>query len=204
VSQVAVEKKLIQFLRYGKHEGSIVMTQTVESLSIDEKQIWRNIRRELGDIGITVAAFEANREFIMNWFKSNVATGAFEEQTFEDTSNSQSCEANLSQSLEERGYTISAQSITEAFIPPRKMIQRPRARRVHFPRVVTLTARVFRYIKILLTGEYRLTPSYFVNEYSHQHHIHELSPTIFLPRAADIGPDVRSALSISYSALTWL
>ena len=41
----------------------------------------------------------------------------------------------------------------------------------------------------------RLISSSVPNEYRHRYHIHELLPTIFLPRAADIGPDVRSAFS---------
>jgi hypothetical protein len=220
-SQVVVERQLNQFLRDGMHEGSIVTTQTGESLSIDEKQIWRTIRKELGDIGITVAAFDANREFIMDWFKAAIASGAFEEQTFEDTSSSRPCEDNLSQSLGHPEYPIAGQSVTEVFIPPQKTIQKASARRGRFPRVATLIAKVFRYIQVLTNAarkgdevklklllkreEYnRLIPSSVANEHRHRYHIHELSPTIFLPRAADIGPDVRSALSFLYSAPTLL
>jgi hypothetical protein len=58
---------------------------------------------------------------------------------------------------------------------------------------------------LLMTEEFsRLVPSSVANGYSHRHHIHELSPTFFLPRAAAIGPDVRSVFPFSYSALSSL
>lgn len=77
----------MQEFRDGKHEDTIVSTQTVDSLSVDERQAWRAIQKELQDVGISVAAFEAN-EFIVNWFKTAINTGGFEEQTVEDGSSS--------------------------------------------------------------------------------------------------------------------
>ncbi|KAI9774257.1 MAG: hypothetical protein M1840_004151 [Geoglossum simile] len=120
-TQVVVEKKLDEFLqefRDGKREGSVVTTQTVESLSTDEKQTWRIIRKELEDIGITVAAFDTNKDFIINWFKSAIATGAFEEQTLEDVSSSQTCEDDLDQLWEDPQYLTAGQSVTGLFDPP--------------------------------------------------------------------------------------
>ena len=69
-----------------RREGSVISTQTIESLSEDEKQAWRTIRKELEGIGITVAAFDANKAFIINWFTEAIATGAFEEQMSYDNS----------------------------------------------------------------------------------------------------------------------
>jgi len=83
-SQVAVEKQLEALLREyreGRRESSIASTRTVESLSLDEKQAWRAIRKELEDIRITVAAFDANKDFIIDWFAKAVASGSFQEQT---------------------------------------------------------------------------------------------------------------------------
>ncbi|KAH0541665.1 hypothetical protein FGG08_003896 [Glutinoglossum americanum] len=88
-SQASVEKKLDDFIREfreGKRECSLISTQTVESLSADERKVWRNIRKELEGVGITIAAFEANKEFILSWFKEAEASGAFEEQTINSTS----------------------------------------------------------------------------------------------------------------------
>ncbi|MCJ1462733.1 hypothetical protein MMC07_001336 [Pseudocyphellaria aurata] len=85
-SQINVQKKLDVFkqeYRDGKREGSMMSAQTVDSLSADERQAWRAIRKELEDIGISVEAFDANKDFIVNWFKTAISTGAFEEQKSE-------------------------------------------------------------------------------------------------------------------------
>ncbi len=82
-SQISVENKLDKFIeefRQGKRESSIVSLQTVDSLSVDDRAAWRTIRKELEEIGISVAAFEANRNFIFDWFVRTVETGAFEEE----------------------------------------------------------------------------------------------------------------------------
>jgi hypothetical protein len=88
-SQANVEKKLNDFLqefRDGKRQGSVISTQTADTLSMDEKEVWRTIRKELEDIGITVTAFDANKHFIFDWFAKALESGAFEEQSFDDAS----------------------------------------------------------------------------------------------------------------------
>lgn len=52
----------------------------MDSLSADDRAVWRTIRKELEEIGISVAAFDANRNFIFDWFIHAVEAGAFEEQ----------------------------------------------------------------------------------------------------------------------------
>lgn len=91
----------MQEFQDGKHEGSIVSTRTVDSLSPDDRQAWRAIRKELEDIGISVAAFDANKDFIVNWFKTAISTGAFEEQIAEDGPDSSTSRENNFQSLED-------------------------------------------------------------------------------------------------------
>ena len=94
----------LQEYRDGKHEASNVSTQTVDSLSRDERQAWRAIRKDLECIGISVAAFDTNRDFIVNWFKAAISTGAFEEQTADEESSSILLENTLSQSSEDSGH----------------------------------------------------------------------------------------------------
>lgn len=94
----------MQEFRDGKHEGSIVSSQTVDSLSTDGRQAWRAIREELEDIGISIAAFEANKDFIVNWFKTAISTEAIEERTAEVASSSISWENHSSQSLKDREH----------------------------------------------------------------------------------------------------
>ena len=96
-SQISVETKLEKFVgefHQGKKEASIV--QTVDSLSADDRAVWRTICKELEEVGISVAAFDANREFIFDWFIRAVETGAFKEQN-EDNSDE---ESNLSDGRE--------------------------------------------------------------------------------------------------------
>ena len=102
-SQVSVKTKLDEFIeefRQGKKETSIVSLQTVDSLSADDRAIWRTIRKELEEIGISVAAFDANRDFIFDWFVRAVEAGAFEEQNAYSTdderqySDEQECESS--------------------------------------------------------------------------------------------------------------
>lgn len=52
----------------------------MDSLSKDHRAVWRTIRKDLEEIGITANAFEANHDFIFDWFVRAFDTGAFEEQ----------------------------------------------------------------------------------------------------------------------------
>lgn len=95
---------ILQEFREGKREGSIVSTETVDSLSADERQSWRAIRKELQHNGISIAAFDANKNFIVNWFKTALRTGAFEEQSAEGGPSGTLWDDDPSQSLEEPGH----------------------------------------------------------------------------------------------------
>lgn len=94
----------LQEFREGKHEDSIISSQTIDSLSTNERRAWRAIRKELEDIGISIEAFDANKDCIVNWLKTTISTGAFEDQIAEDVSSiSILCEDDSSQSLEDPG-----------------------------------------------------------------------------------------------------
>ena len=94
VSQANVEKKLNRFsqeFKEGKREGSVISVQTTDTFSENDKQLWYTIRKELEDIGITVAAFDANKDFIFEWFRNAIAKGEFEERELcEDSLNERS------------------------------------------------------------------------------------------------------------------
>ena len=90
-SQTSVEQKLdklISDFQQGKRAPSVISLQTVDSLDPDDKEAWRTIRKELEDIGISVAAFDANKDFIFEWFSNAVDTGAFQEQAVSSPSGS--------------------------------------------------------------------------------------------------------------------
>ena len=57
----------------------------MDSLSANDRAVWRTIRKEFEEIGISVAAFDANRNFIFDWCMRAVETGAFEEQNVRST-----------------------------------------------------------------------------------------------------------------------
>ena len=102
VSQATVQKKLDDFLqefRAGKREGSVISSSTIDSIRSDDKQAWRTIRKELEDIGITVAAFDANKEFIYDWFSNTFSSGAFEERSWDDSSSVEPYEDSSDETL---------------------------------------------------------------------------------------------------------
>lgn len=84
-----LQSKLNNYLREsqdGKHEGSVISVATLESLTPDDKLIWREIRKELEVIGISVTAFDVNKSFILEWFRKALEEGAFEEIALDDVS----------------------------------------------------------------------------------------------------------------------
>ena len=83
MSQANVGKKLDRFaqeFKEGKREGSVISVQTTDTFSKNDKQLWYTIRKELEDIGITVAAFDANRDYIFEWLRNAIAKGEFKER----------------------------------------------------------------------------------------------------------------------------
>jgi hypothetical protein len=53
----------------------------------DKAEIWRAIGRELEDVGITLEAFDANKELIIDWFhRLSSEQGIFGEPIADDTS----------------------------------------------------------------------------------------------------------------------
>jgi len=73
----------LQEIRDGHRQHSVISTQTTDSLC--NKEVWHIIRKELEDIGITVTAFDANKDFIFEWFANTAASGAFEEQLSDES-----------------------------------------------------------------------------------------------------------------------
>lgn len=82
-SRYVTEQKLEKYLREiqrGGREASIISVQTADSLSTEDRAIWRAIRKDLESIGITAAAYEANHDFIRDWLIRVLDTGALDEQ----------------------------------------------------------------------------------------------------------------------------
>lgn len=58
-------KMFIDEVRTGRREGSVISTQTIDSLSTDEREAWRQLRKELESVGITPALFTQHHSFIV-------------------------------------------------------------------------------------------------------------------------------------------
>ncbi|KAF8854026.1 hypothetical protein BDZ45DRAFT_747899 [Acephala macrosclerotiorum] len=83
-SQILVEKRLrsvLQDFRGGRCEGSIISTRTIDSLCIEDEEAWRGIRGELEEAGITVAAFDLNKQFIIDWLRKELANATSDTTT---------------------------------------------------------------------------------------------------------------------------
>ena len=108
-SQMRVEQKLDRFIRnvqQGKRAPSVA--STVDSLDPDDKEAWRTIRKELQDIGISIQAFDANKDFIFEKISNVVNAGEFQEQAVSDMGEFQ--EQTVSNAGEFRVQAVSSPS----------------------------------------------------------------------------------------------
>ncbi|KAL8838029.1 MAG: hypothetical protein Q9170_002310 [Blastenia crenularia] len=80
--KITVHIRLQRYLdeyQKGHRDGSVVSSHSISS---KDKVIWREIRKKLEEVGVgvTVAAFNSKKAFIVRWFKANVEAGAFEDR----------------------------------------------------------------------------------------------------------------------------
>ena len=66
-------------IRAGQRGGSVVSTQSLDSITRNDRETWGALRRELKDIGISPGIITEKREFILAWFREAVATGKLRE-----------------------------------------------------------------------------------------------------------------------------
>jgi hypothetical protein len=74
--------KYLQEERDGKHEGSVLSTQSVDSL--DTKQTWKELRQELEEVGINRTVLMEKREFIVNLIQRAVKEGTMDQIAIPD------------------------------------------------------------------------------------------------------------------------
>lgn len=82
-SQEAVQamlRKYIEEIRTGRREGSIISTDSIDSLSPDEKEAWRGVRKELEDVGITPELFTRHSAWIKKTLSDASQSGSLQEQ----------------------------------------------------------------------------------------------------------------------------
>lgn len=81
-TQVIVEQKLRKLLeefQSGRRETSIFSLETIDSLPADKRRDWREIRKGLEEIGITLDAFNANKPFILGFLREALNNGDLED-----------------------------------------------------------------------------------------------------------------------------
>ncbi|KAI9773786.1 MAG: guanine nucleotide-binding protein subunit alpha [Geoglossum simile] len=82
-SQARVEAKLdrlVAELHAGKRNSSVISSRTIESLSKSDYEAWRQLRKELQDMGISVAVLNEHRLFITDWLKKAIDNRVLEEK----------------------------------------------------------------------------------------------------------------------------
>ena len=67
-------------IRAGMHEGSVISSHSIQSVTTDDKEAWRQLQRELEDIGISAAVLKQHQQFIVKWFRDAVEAGALIEE----------------------------------------------------------------------------------------------------------------------------
>lgn len=75
-------------IRAGKREGSVVSTQSFDTITQKDRETWEALRRELEDIGISPGIITEKREFIIARFREAVAMGKLGEADPSDDSES--------------------------------------------------------------------------------------------------------------------
>lgn len=71
----------INEVRTGKRERSVVTNHTTGSLSADEKEAWRQLRKELESVGVTPALFEQHRDLVIEKLLNAIEEGNLAENT---------------------------------------------------------------------------------------------------------------------------
>lgn len=79
---------LLAEVRAGKRDGSVISTQTCDTITGNDRETWEALRRELEDIGISPGIIIEKREFIIAWVREAVATGKLEEAVSSDKNDS--------------------------------------------------------------------------------------------------------------------
>ncbi|KAL8754606.1 MAG: hypothetical protein Q9199_004217 [Rusavskia elegans] len=84
-SQTTVQNRRERYLnkrQRGRSESSVINGRSLsDDDDDDDETIWHDIRKELDNVGVTVAGFSANWKFIIQWFEDIIQSGGFKDQT---------------------------------------------------------------------------------------------------------------------------
>ncbi|KAK3897205.1 potassium channel AKT1 [Staphylotrichum tortipilum] len=71
--------KLVAEVQAGLREGSVV-TQPDVAETIDSPDVWKELRRDLEDVGISAVIVEENKNYILTWMKQAFQDGSLDER----------------------------------------------------------------------------------------------------------------------------
>lgn len=79
-SHARIEDKLNTLITNNRpgNRASMVSTHTLDSLSADDREAWRRLRKDLQEIGISVPILKQHQRFIVSWLEDAVRSGALE------------------------------------------------------------------------------------------------------------------------------
>ncbi len=81
-SLARIEKTLNKYIaevRSGEREGSVVSTEMIESASLNDQDAWRELRRELEDMGVSTTILNQHRRVILDWFRRAIEANLLED-----------------------------------------------------------------------------------------------------------------------------
>ena len=105
-SHASLEKKLnilIEEVRAGKREGSVISVKTIDTVARNNKETWEELRKELEDVGISPDIINEKRQLIIAWFLEAVEAGKLEEDVL-----SEEDETAVSVLADNHGHVIEA------------------------------------------------------------------------------------------------
>ena len=117
---VRLENKLnmlIEEVRSGKRDGSIISVASVDSIVQNDHATWESLKRELEDVGISTAVINEQRQFIIAWFQEAVARGQLEEDTPDESINREnphSSDRDAAVNYDQNSYSSSSWSGSSA------------------------------------------------------------------------------------------
>lgn len=112
--------KLDHFMREfrdGERGRSVSSSQTTGSLSAGSWPSWPTVQKKLEDIGISAAAFEANKNLIFNWFTNVTADRTLKRGDHGDKSKKLPHNISSSRSVEDLSTYGASRSDTSKFVP---------------------------------------------------------------------------------------
>lgn len=96
---------------------SVASSQMVQSLSAGGWPTWPTVQKKLKDIGITAAAFEANKNLIFNWFTSVTTDRTLKSGDHDDQPKGLPRYFSSSRSVEDFGTYAISRSTNSGFVP---------------------------------------------------------------------------------------